>query len=33
MERMRRELLPGVYLTGLRTDKFKTGLISVSFLT
>ncbi|MCD7749917.1 MAG: insulinase family protein [Oscillospiraceae bacterium] len=33
MQQMRREILPGVYLTGLTTDKFKTGLMSVSFLT
>lgn len=33
MQKTRKEILPGVYLTGLQTDKFKTGLISVSFLT
>lgn len=33
MERLRKEILPGVFLTCLRTDKFKTGLLSVSFLT
>lgn len=30
---IRKELMPGVYLTALQTDKFKTGLISVSLLT
>ena len=29
----RKELMPGVFLTCLQTDKFKTGLLSVSFLT
>ena len=29
----RKEILPGVYLTCLQTDKFKTGLLSLSLLT
>ena len=29
----RKEILPGVFLTCLQTDKFKTGLLSVNFLT
>lgn len=29
----RREILPGVYMTCLQTDKFKTGLLSVNLLT
>ena len=33
MEAVRRELLPGVALTCLQTDKFKTGCLSVSLLT
>ncbi len=33
VKRVRSELLPGVFLTCLQTDKFKTGLLSVSFLT
>ena len=32
MKRIRTEILPGVFLTCLQTDKFKTGLLSVSFL-
>ena len=33
MRERRREILPGVELTCLRTDKFKTGLLSVNLLT
>ena len=33
MRQIRDEILPGVFLTCLQTDKFKTGLLSVSFLT
>ena len=33
MKEIRNEILPGVFLTCLQTDKFKTGLLSVSFLT
>ena len=33
MHRTRRELFPGVYLTCLQTDKFRTGLLSVHLLT
>ena len=33
VNRVRSEILPGVFLTCLQTDKFKTGLLSVSFLT
>ena len=33
MQEIRKEILPGVFLTCLRTDKFKTGLLSVNFLT
>ncbi len=33
MEYSRREILPNVYLTCLRTDKFKTGLMSATLLT
>ena len=33
MRQVRNEILPGVFLTCLQTDKFKTGLLSVSFLT
>ena len=33
MERVRREILPGVFLTCLETDKFKTGLMSLHLLT
>ncbi len=33
MEQVRREILPGVWLTCLRTDKFKTGLLSLHLLT
>ncbi len=32
LERTREEILPGVWLTALKTDKFKTGLLSVSLL-
>ncbi len=33
MENIRREILPGVWLTALRSDKFKTGCLSISLLT
>ena len=33
MDAVRRELLPGVALTCIKTDKFKTGCLSVSLLT
>ena len=33
MDAVRRELLPGVALTCLQTDKFKTGCLSVNLLT
>lgn len=33
MDMKRNEILPGVYLTALKTDKFKTSCMSVSFLT
>ena len=33
MRQTRKEILPGAYLTCLRTDKFKTGLLSVNLLT
>ncbi len=33
MEAVRRQLLPGVALTCLQTDKFKTGCLSVNLLT
>ena len=33
MTRSRRELLPGVFLTCLQTEKFKTGLLSLHLLT
>ncbi len=33
MQRTRTELLPGVWLTALHTEKFKTGCLSVSLLT
>ena len=33
METVRKEILPGVYLTALRSDKFKTGCLSVNLLT
>lgn len=33
MDTIRKELLPGVWLTALRSDKFKTGCLSVSLLT
>lgn len=33
MERIRTEILPGVWLTALRTDKFKTAWLSVNLLT
>ena len=33
VRQIRNEILPGVYLTCLQTEKFKTGLLSVSFLT
>ena len=32
MRQVRDEILPGVFLTCLQTDKFKTGLLSVSLL-
>ena len=32
MEKTRMELLPGVFLTVLRTDKFKTNCLSLSLL-
>ena len=33
MQPVREEIMPGVYLTCLQTDKFKTGLLSVNLLT
>lgn len=33
MEQSRKEILPGVFLTCLKTEKFKTGLISLNLLT
>lgn len=33
MEQSRKEILPGVFLTCLKTDKFKTGLMSLQLLT
>lgn len=33
MEFRREEILPGVFLTALRTDKFKTASLSLSLLT
>lgn len=33
MEQSRKEIMPGVFLTCLKTDKFKTGLMSLSLLT
>ncbi len=33
MRQVRKEILPGVFLTCLQTDKYKTGLFSVSLLT
>jgi predicted Zn-dependent peptidase len=33
VQQQRSEILPGVFLTCLRTDKFKTGLLSINFLT
>ena len=33
MELTRSELLPGVFLTHLRSDKFKTACMSVNLLT
>jgi predicted Zn-dependent peptidase len=33
VQQQRSEILPGVFLTCLRTDKFKTGLFSINFLT
>lgn len=33
MKRTRKEILPGVMLTSLQTDKFKTGCMSVTLLT
>lgn len=33
METVRKEILPGVWLTALRTDKFKTGCMSINLLT
>lgn len=33
MQELRKEILPGVFLTCLQTNKFKTGLLSVNFLT
>ena len=32
MQRIRTEILPGVWLTALRTDKFKTAWLSVNLL-
>lgn len=32
MEFRREEILPGVFLTALRTDKFKTAVLSLSLL-
>ncbi len=33
METVRKEILPGVWLTALRSDKFKTGCLSLNLLT
>ena len=33
MQRIRTEILPGVWLTALRTEKFKTAWLSVNLLT
>ena len=33
MKETRTEILPGVFVTCLQTDKFKTGLLSINFLT
>lgn len=33
MEQVRKEILPGVWMTCLQTDKFKTGLLSLNLLT
>ena len=33
METVRTELIPGVWLTALRSDKFKTGCLSINLLT
>lgn len=33
MEKVRNEIMPGVWLTAVRTDKFKTACISVNLLT
>ena len=33
METIRKEILPGVWLTALESDKFKTGCLSISMLT
>ena len=33
METVRKELLPGVWLTAMRSDKFKTGCLSINLLT
>ena len=33
MEKVRSEIMPGVWLTALRTDKFKTACLSVNLLT
>ena len=33
MQRTRKELFPGVFLTCLRTDKFRTGLLSLHLVT
>lgn len=32
METVRCELIPGVWLTALRSDKFKTGCLSLSLI-
>ena len=33
MDMTRLEIMPGVWLSALRTDKFKTGCLSVTLLT
>ena len=33
MDAVRREILPGVALTCVQTDKFKTGCLSINLLT
>ena len=33
MERTREEIMPGVWLTALRTDKFKTDMLSITLLS